>query len=109
MFHIPLTNQPNQSFTCNIPLLERNITLDFFMYWCSVSGYWVMNIFDPTTKSELIYGMPMLTSAVPAEDLLGQYKHFNIGSAYIIPVNPYNTSNPGLEDWDVNFVLIWDD
>lgn len=106
MIIVPITNQPNQSFEIIIPQGSSNIILGFFVYWNSIAGYWEMNISDAVGNS-LITGLPLITGKAPVQNLLRQWAYLNIGEAYVVPISEDAPDWPGVDDWDVNFVLVW--
>lgn len=107
MIQIPLTNQPNQSFRLSITRGEINIPLSFLFYWNRIAEYWQMNIANGLTDSPILQGLPLLTGQDPAQNILRQYQHLNIGSAYVVPVAPSTRDYPGIEDWSKSFILVW--
>lgn len=105
---VPLSPQPQQSLTAQLEVNGNPLTLNLFIYWHSMSGYWLMNISD-AQGNLLLSGIPMITGSYPAANILGQYSYLAIGSAYLL-----NQSN-GLEDYPDStnlgtaFILIWGD
>ena len=104
---IPLTNQPNQNFTCTIPLDDTNVTLQFYLFWNRIAEYWQMSITDVSTGTMLIDSLPMLYGGGYYENILAQYEYLGIGSAFIYPLVSNPPNSPGVEDWDENFILLW--
>jgi hypothetical protein len=107
MIQIPVSNDPNQSFQITIPLENRNITLDFYVYWNEMAGYWQANLFDALNNVELIQGLPLLCTVDPGQNLLEQWEYLDIGKAFVVPITDSAKESPGLGDWDSNFVLLW--
>lgn len=105
--NIPLTNDPNQTFTCSVPAGNTNRLLQFFIAWNAIAGYWTMSLKDAQTNTDLVMGLPLITGQAPAADLLRQLQYLGIGSAYIAKANQAAADYPGVDDWGVNFFLIW--
>jgi hypothetical protein len=105
---IPLTNAPNQSMRVTIPIDGRNITLGLRFRFNNVAGYWVMAISDKDGNS-LLDGIPLLTGAYPAADLLGQYKHLGLGSACLIKRSNSPLDSPDSSTLGSLFQLAWGD
>jgi hypothetical protein len=97
---IPITNQPNQVFQCNVPVDGVNIPLGFFISWNNIAQYWMMTLYQNTT--ELIANLAMVNS-----NLLGQYQYLNVGQAFIVPLGTGVADYPGVSDWGNNFLLVW--
>lgn len=109
MIQIPVTNQPNQKFKVAIPLADTNISIGFFIYWNRIAGYWQVTLTDALTNTELINGLPLLTGNYPVANVLRQQEYFGIGQMFVVPISSNAPDHPGLEDWGVNFALMWDD
>lgn len=107
MIQIPVTNQPNQSFQVSIPIGERNVTVGFYISWNRISDCWHMSLFDVANDVAFVEGLAMVPGASPAQDLLQQLQYLQIGQAYVTPITSFAGERPGLEDWGVNYVLLW--
>jgi hypothetical protein len=105
---IPLTIDPDQFFTCTVPVDSKNISLFFRFRYNTVAEYWVATIAD-STGVILIDSMPILESNYPAANLLEQYKHLGIGSAYVVKKGKVNTDRPDDTNLGSDFVLVWSD
>lgn len=97
---IPLTNNPNQSFTIQLQIDGAPLTLNLTISYNEMASYWVMSISD-VSNNLLIDSIPMICGAYPAGNLLQQQKYLAIGSAYIInaanaiPTNSAETYGSG--------------
>ena len=103
-YYIPVTNDPDQSFTCSIPLNGKNVQLKFRIRYNSKAKYWWMTISD-SKGTILIDSLPLLSGG----NLLEQYQYLGLGNADII-----NAGNKTLEDPDdktlgIDFFLMWGD
>jgi len=108
MEQIQLSSLPNQTFQSTISVDGNNITLQFFVRYNSIAGYWTMRITDPLTNTILIDSLPLVTGDGLAQNLLAQYSYLKIGSAYLINIDNVDP-DPTSENLGVNFVLLWGD
>lgn len=104
---LPITNQPNQTFNCIIPLANRNINLGFYVSWNDYAQYWQMTISDFLTKQQLLTNFPLITGNFPVQNFLRPFQYLGIGSAYIVPLKSAVNPWPQLNDWGNNFILLW--
>lgn len=109
MVIVPITNDPNQTFSVSIPFTDRNVELRFFVAWNEIAGYWFMNIANDRTGEILVEGIPMMSGKAPADNLLEQYEYLKIGKVYILKSSSVVRDIPILGDWGVNFFLGWDE
>ena len=109
MIQIPVTNQPNQSFQVSIPQGTSNLSLGFYIYWNRIAEYWQMTLTNIFTGVEIANGIPLITGADPAQNLLAQYGYLEIGEAYVVPLSDDAGDHPGEEGWGTNFILLWSD
>jgi hypothetical protein len=110
IFEIPVTSEPNQNFRCTIPIDGENKTFIFDVRYNSEAEYWTMRITDDLISLMLIDSIPLLAGVYPAANLLEQYAYLNIGSAYIIKINPdIEEENPNSETLGSGFKLYWSD
>lgn len=108
MIILPITNQPNQTFSVKVPVGDLNLNLQFYVYWNNIAEYWQLSILNLDTGVKLIDGLPMVRGLAPAGNILHQFEYMGIGSAYLVALNATPDKDyPGLGDWDTNFVLLW--
>ena len=50
MYRIPLTNSPNQTFTCIVPVNNRNVNLRFRLWYNYAAKYWLFSLYDVKTE-----------------------------------------------------------
>lgn len=101
-FQIPITNQPNQIFTCTIPQGQNNITLNFIVIWNEVALYWMLSLTN--AQIDLLEMLPLVNTD---SNFLSQFAYFDIGSAYLMPTSNNAPAWPGLTDWGTNYVMAW--
>jgi hypothetical protein len=102
--YIPLTSDPDQYFTCTLPVDHRNITLFFRIRYNDAAKYWVMTIADKN-GFVMIDSIPLL----PSKNLLEQYKYMQIGSAYIVKSGKLDTDRPDDTNLGTDYILVWGD
>ncbi|MDY6148961.1 MAG: hypothetical protein SPI35_08105 [Porphyromonas sp.] len=105
-YEIPLTPAPFAQKTFKLTLNgARNINILLKLRYYDLYELWVADVCDNTTGEELITGMPL----VPGVNLLGQYEYLNIGSAWIVAVEPTKQQHPDNETLGSQWVLAWGD
>ena len=106
-YKIPINNAPNAKYSFRISLHgnTENRDLCIKLRYLDIYDVWMMDVYDDATKEILIRDIPM----VPGTDLLGQYSHLNIGSAYILNVKNSDLMQPDNSSLGVDFVLVWGD
>jgi len=110
MYVIPLTTDPNQSFTSVIPIDGDNRRLNIDLRYNEIAKYWCMTIHDPELRRVLIDSLPLLIGEFPVADLFQQYQHLGLGSATIVAVGPTEpNTNPCDETLGSSYVLAWGD
>jgi hypothetical protein len=110
MFVIHLTTDPNQTFTCTIPIDGENRRLNFNLRYNNVAAYWCMTISDPLLRRTLIDSLPIIVGQYPAADLLEQYRYLGLGSATVVAVGPTEPdANPDDKTLGKNYMLVWGD
>lgn len=105
MYIIPLTTDPNQTFSSTIPVDGKNITFYFFLRFNTEAGYWALDIMDKN-KNTILSSVPLISGI----NLLAQYSYLNIGSAYIAKIDKTIASDqPNEYNLGTDFVLVWGD
>lgn len=105
---IPLTTDPDQFFTCSLPIDNNNVTLSFRLRYNTVAEYWVITIAD-VYGNPIIDSLPILDGRYPSANLLGQYKYLNIGSVYIAKNGKVDGDRPNDTNLGSEFLLVWGD
>lgn len=104
---VPLTTSPNQSFSIQLTVNGKPLTLNLTLGYSEMAGYWQMAVSD-VNGNLLIGSVPLITGWYPAANLLAQYQYMNIGSAYLLNTGNANTDYPNSENLNL-FSLIWSD
>lgn len=99
---IPLTNQPNQTFSATIAGEKRNLLLIITQFYNEQAGYWVLGIYDQS-GTPIVLSIPLLCG----HDLLEQYQYLNIGSLIVVNIGDQTIENPSDTNIENNFELVW--
>ena len=105
-FQIPLTTDPNQTFSVTVPVNGENRNLILNIRYNGVAGYWFMSIKDKVTGNLLIDSLPLITGDYPSGDLLGQYEYLGLGSWTIVKKGTVLTDYPDDTNLGTDFLLI---
>lgn len=110
MYKIPLTNSPNQTFSCTIPVGDKNLSFEFSLRYNDVAGYWVMSLTDMETQEILFSELPMLCSYGAFNNMAKQIGYKNFGSIYISATSDYDTAtNPDDQNIGKKYIMLWGD
>lgn len=109
MYKIPLSNYPNQSFTCNIPINGENVNLKFSLWYNYQAKYWLMSLSDVKTETTLFYNLPLLSSKGKFRDLFCQLGYLHIGMSIMLPVVEDQSSMANDKNLGTSYVMIWGD
>lgn len=102
---VPLTTDPNDTFSSTIPINGENIKLYFFLRYNDEAKYWVMDISDRDRKP-IVSSIPLISGI----NILEQYEYLKIGKAYIVKTdNSLLADIPDDTNLGTNFVLLWTD
>lgn len=106
---IPVTNAPNQKFTCTLPIDRQNKTLSFFIVWNETADCWMLDLTDETTSTTLLSSVPLLPGEPPADNLLAQYAYLAMGSAYLVNTGKKSSASPTADNLGTEWILVWGD
>jgi hypothetical protein len=104
---IPLTQNPNQTFSVQLTVDGASLTLGFLLSYSVMSGWWQMQV-SSAQNVVLIASLPLITGYYPSANILAQYGYLKIGSAYILNTGNANSDYPGSNNL-TNFSLLWSD
>lgn len=105
---LQITADQNQSFTSVLSIDGVNVTLGFAIRWNAIAGYWVMTVSD-NNGVVLLDSIPLLTAIDASGNLLGQYVHLKIGSAYLIKTGDAAGAYPTADNLSTDYVIAWGD
>lgn len=104
-YQLPITSDPDQTFSCTIPIGNQNVTLNFRLRYNDQAGYWWLTIADKD-NNVILDPLPLLSPASPTGNLLEQYQYLGIGSAYLVNVGS-SADSPTDSNLGTDFLLIW--
>lgn len=104
---IPLQVAPNQTFSVQLTVDGKPLTLRLALSYSEMAGYWQMAISD-AIGNLLIASVPLITGWYPAANILAQYGYLKIGSAYVLNTGNASVDYPGPNNLDL-FSLLWSD
>ena len=106
---IPLTPDPNQSFSSSLTVDGKNIDLDFRLRWNGQAGYWAMTLINPQTGDYLVDSIPLYAGVQPVVNLLQPYGYLGIGSCYIVNISNLPSEYPTDTNLGTDFIMLWGD
>ena len=109
MVKIPLTNSPNQTFYCVVPVNNKNINLRFNLWYNIQAGYWLLTLSDYKTGKEYFSNLPLLFSYGKHFNILSQLGYKNIGMCFMLPKEEDVKSAPDDKNLGKAYVMIWGD
>ena len=104
---IPVTNQPNQTFTTTVDVNGENRNFRFFFCWNGCGKYWEFDLFDDDTGDQLLSKIPLVGNL--NGNIIPQYAYKRIGQARIVNISGSNDLIPSKENLGVDYYLIWSD
>lgn len=104
-YEIPLTSTPYAQYTFKLTLGKKNINILLKLRYYDLYELWVADVCDNSSGDTLINGLPL----VPGIDLLGQYSYLDIGSAYVVSIEPTTQEQPDSETLGSKWLLVWGD
>ena len=110
MYKIPLTNYPNQSFICNVPVNGANVEFRFELWYNEVAGYWLLSLYKVLGNELLFSNLPLLHSINTYSDILCQLGYKNIGMCLIVPTfRDDRRSMPDDKGLGGAYIMVWGD
>lgn len=106
---VPLTTDPDQSFTITLPIDGKNLTFDLRIRYNTEDKFWWLSITDHETEVMLLDSIPLLTADYPAANILEQYKYLNIGSIVIVPNGNSVSGDPDDTNLGIDYYMLWGD
>lgn len=102
---IPLTTDPNDTFSSTIPVNGKNKKFYFFLRYNEEAEYWVMDLSDEN-KQPIVSSIPLISGI----NILEQYEYLKIGKAYIINTDKSLLADkPDANNLGDTFKLVWTD
>ena len=109
MVKIPLTNSPNQKFTCTVPVNGENKNFKFELWYNYQAEYWLFSLYDISTESYIFSNLPLLSSNYKFYDILYQLDYMKIGVCIMLPLTVDKKSAADDKNLGTSYVMIWGD
>ena len=109
MVKIPLTNSPNQKFTCTVPVNGENKNFRFELWYNYQAEYWLFSLYDILTESYIFSNLPLLSSNYKFYDILYQLDYMKIGVCIMLPLIVDKKSAADDKNLGTSYVMIWGD
>ena len=109
MVKIPLTNSPNQRFTCTVPVNGENKNFRFELWYNYQAEYWLFSLYDISTESYIFSNLPLLSSNYKFYDILYQLDYMKIGVCIMLPLIVDKKSAADDKNLGTSYVMIWGD
>lgn len=109
MVKIPLTNSPNQKFTCTVPVNGENKNFKFELWYNYQAEYWLFSLYDISTESYIFSNLPLLSSNYKFYDILYQLDYMKIGVCIMLPLIVDKKSAADDKNLGTSYVMIWGD
>lgn len=109
MYKVPLTNSPNQSFKCTLPVNGGNIQFKFELWYNEQAKYWLISATNVQTGELYFSNLPLLTSKGKFADILNQLGYKGIGCCIMVPVDDQNGSQANDKDIGKSYIMVWGD
>lgn len=103
---LPVTSDPNQTFTCVLNIKEENKRYKFIFRFNEIAQYWVMEMIDDDGNN-LVAGLPLVPGEYPAANILEQYSYLGIGDAYLINTAGTDEQYPSEDTLGEDWKLVW--
>lgn len=102
---ISIDSTQNQKFQITVEVNGNTVTLDVFLRYNRMAGYWVISLTDSNTETLLLDSVPML----PGINILEQYGYLKIGSCGLINISNISMNNLNDKNLGSDFIWCWDD
>ena len=109
MVKIPLTNSPNQKFTCTVPVNGENKNFRFELWYNYQAEYWLFSLYDISTESYIFSNLPLLSSNYKFYDILYQLDYMKIGVCIMLPLIVDKKSAADDKNLGTSYVMICGD
>ncbi len=106
---IPLTPDPNQTFSCTLLIDGKNIPIDFQLHWNAQANYWVMTLINSASSTYYVDSIPLIAGVQPTINILQPYSYLKIGSCYIINISGIASDYPTDDNLGIDYIMLWGD
>ena len=109
MYKIPLTNSPNQTFSCSIPLNGKNVRFEFNLWYNYQAEYWMLSLYDYASEKLLFSNLPLLASNGKFSNMFYQLEYMMIGICIMVPTIEDVKSQADDTNLGTSYIMIWGD
>lgn len=109
MYKVPLTNSPNQTFKCTIPVNGNNIPFSFTLWYNYSAKYWLLSATNTLTGELYFSNLPMLTSYGKYCNMLNQLSYKGIGCCIMVPTEEGVGGRANDKNIGKSFIMVWGD
>lgn len=109
MYKVPLTNSPNQTFQCTIPVNQTNIDFNFNIWYNEKAKYWCLSLSNYKTGEVYFSNLPLLSSRKSYSNVINQLSYIGIGMLIMLPVSEDEKSMADDTDLGTKYIMIWGD
>ena len=106
---IPLTPDPNQTFSCTLLIDGKNIPIDFQLHWNAQANYWVMTLINSASRTYYVDSIPLIAGIQPTINILQPYSYLKIGSCYIVNISGIASDYPTDDNLGTDYIMLWGD
>jgi len=106
---IPLTPDPNQTFSCTLLIDGKNIPIDFQLRWNAQANYWVMTLINSASRTYYVDSIPLIAGVQPTINILQPYSYLKIGSCYIVNISGIASDYPTDDNLGTDYIMLWGD
>lgn len=109
MYKVPLTNSPNQTFKCTIPVNGNNIPFKFDLWYNYSAEYWLISATNTLTGELYFSNLPLLSSYGKYCDILHQLNYKNIGCCIMVMMEDDIGDRANDQNIGKSFLMVWGD
>ena len=110
LYSFNIRKQNGGKILVSVPVNEYNKYLYLEFTYNRIGEFWNLTLYDGNTQECILSNIPMLFGERQAQNILRQFGHLNIGSAFIVPlVDEPTTDSPDFKTWLEQFELWWGD
>lgn len=109
MYKIPLTNSPNQTFQCTVPVNQVNINFNFNLWYNEQAEYWLLTLSNYTTGEVYFANLPLVSSKGNFGNMIHQLSYKNIGMCFMLPTTEDLKCAANNDNLGQTYIMIWGD
>ncbi len=111
MYNIPVTNYPNQTFQCTIPINGENKEFTMQLNYNPIAEYWGLTLIDSITETVIFSQLPLLSTLYQFwSNICFQLTYKEFGEIYIVPIGmDVKGSAPDADTLGSKYGVFWGD